>query len=97
MMWTDDIETLTDGQVIARRNMRLGLWAGMRLGFRGEKLSAYAREVIAADYALPGPDDVIAKIRADFEEYGVDASDEMIRHEVLRRERQARAELLATD
>ena len=46
---------LTDGQVIARRNMRLGIWAGMRLGLRDDRLSRYARDVMDADYAQARP------------------------------------------
>ncbi len=31
-MSIEEIEMHTEGQVIGRRNLRLGLWAGMRLG-----------------------------------------------------------------
>ncbi len=92
-----DIERHTDGQVIARRNMRIGLWAGMRLGLRDDRLSRYAREVMDADYQRPGPDDVVEKIRADFDEHGVEFADDLILMEIQRVERQVRAELLATD
>lgn len=92
-----EIERHTDGQVIARRNMRIGLWAGMRLGLRDDRLSRYAREVMAADYLRPGPDDIVEKIRADFDEHGVDFADDLILMEIQRVERQVRAELLATD
>jgi hypothetical protein len=93
----DDIEVRTDGQVVARRNMRLGLWAGMRLGLRGERLENYARDVMDADYIMPGPADVIAKIRHDFDRHGVDFPSDLIGLELQRIERQVRSELLATD
>ena len=96
-MSLDEIEFRTDGQVIARRNMRLGLWAGMRLGLRGERLTDYARDVMDADYLLPGPEDVVRKIRADFDEHGVEFSTDLIRMELQRIERQVRAELITTD
>ena len=96
-MSLDEIETHTDGQIIARRNLRLGLWAGMRLGFRGDRLADYARDVMDADYRLPGTDDVIAKINSDFEERGVEFPQDLIRLEMQRIERQVRSELLATD
>lgn len=96
-MSLDDIERHTDGQVVARRNMRIGLWAGMRLGLREERLAAYARDVMDADYIVPGPEDVIAKIRQDFDHHGVDFPPDLIRLELQRIERQVRSELLATD
>jgi hypothetical protein len=96
-MSLDEIERHTDGQVIARRNMRLGLWAGMRLGLRGDRLADYAREVMDADYLLPGPEDVVRKIRTDFEASGVEFSVDLIRLELQRLERQVRAELITTD
>lgn len=96
-MSLDELERHTDGQVVALRNMRFGLWAGMRLGFRGERLSDYARDVMDADYVVPGPDDVIAKVRVDFDHCGVDFPCDLIRLELQRIERQVRSELLATD
>jgi hypothetical protein len=96
-MSLDNIERHTDGQVIARRNMRIGLWAGMRLGLREDRLSRYARDVMDADYRKPGPDDVVEKIRTDFDKHGVEFGEDLIRMEIQRIERQVRAELMATD
>lgn len=96
-MSLDEIERLTDDQVVARRNLRLGVWAGMRLGLRGDKLSAYARDVMDADYRLPGPHDVVEKIAEDFDERGVDCPRDLILMEVQRIERQVRMEFMATD
>lgn len=96
-MTLDEIESHTDGQIIARRNMRLGLWAGMRLGLRDHRLADYARDVMTADYRVAGPDDVIAKIRVDFDDHGVDIFEDLIQLELQRLERQLRCELLATD
>ena len=96
-MSLDNIERHTDGQVIARRNMRIGLWAGMRLGLWEDRLSRYARDVMDADYRKPGPDDVVEKIRTDFDKHGVEFGEDLIRMEIQRIERQVRAELMATD
>ena len=35
----------------ARRNKLLGLWAAEQLGMSGDAATAYAREVVAADFA----------------------------------------------
>ena len=96
-MSIDEIERLTDDQVVARRNMQLGVWAGMRLGFRGDRLSAYTREVMDADFRLPGPWDVIEKIAEDFEERGVDCPRDLIMMEVQRIERDVRRQFTMTD
>ena len=96
-MTFDDFEHLTADQVVARRNMRIGYWAGMRLGLRGERLSAYARDVMQADYELPGPQDVVNKISLDFSEHGVDFPADLILMELQRVESQVRREFTMTD
>ena len=45
----------------ARRNKLLGLWAADQLGLTGDEAQAYAREVIKADLAEPGDEDVVRK------------------------------------
>jgi hypothetical protein len=63
----------------ARRNRLLGLWAAAQMGLAGDAAQAYAREVIKADLAEPGEEDVFRKIRADFDAKGVGQSDHQIR------------------
>ena len=63
----------------ARRNKLLGLWAAEKLGKTGEDAAAYAKEVIRADFAEPGDEDVFRKIRSDFDAAGVQQSDHQIR------------------
>jgi hypothetical protein len=63
----------------ARRNKLLGLWAADQLGLSGDKAQAYAREVIKADLAEPGDEDVFRKVRSDFDAKGVEQSDHQIR------------------
>jgi hypothetical protein len=63
----------------ARRNRLLGLWAAAQMGLAGDAAQAYAREVIKADLAEPGDEDVFRKVRADFDAKGVDQSDHQIR------------------
>ena len=38
----------------ARRNKLLGLWAAEKLGITGDAATAYAREVVAADFEQAG-------------------------------------------
>ena len=66
----------------ARRNKLLGLWAAELMGVTGDAAQAYAREVIKADLEEPGEEDVVRKIRRDFDAKGVDQSDHQIRRQM---------------
>ena len=69
----------TKFRAMARRNKLLGLWAAEKLGKTGEDADAYAKEVVRADFEEAGDDDVLRKIRADFDAAGVAQSDVQIR------------------
>lgn len=62
----------------ARRNRLLGLWAADRQGISGDAASAYARDVVAADFEEAG-DGVFRKVAADLEAGGVAVTEEQIR------------------
>jgi hypothetical protein len=63
----------------SRRNRLLGQWAAEKLGKTGEAADAYTREVIRADMQEAGDEDVVRKLRGDFEQAGVQQSDDEIR------------------
>lgn len=63
----------------ARRNKLLGLWAAEKLGLSGADAEEYAKEVVRADFASPGEEDVFQKLRQDFDAKGVVQSDHQIR------------------
>ena len=63
----------------ARRNKLLGLWAADKLGLTGDEAQAYAREIVKADLAEPGEEDVLRKVRSDFDAKGIAESDHQIR------------------
>ena len=63
----------------ARRNKRLGLWAAEMLGLAGAEAETCAKGVVMADFEAPGDDDVLQKIRKDFDAKGVAQSDHQIR------------------
>ncbi len=52
-------------KAFARRNKMLGLWAAGLLGKSGPDAETYAKEIVIADLAEHGDDDVIAKLKAD--------------------------------
>jgi hypothetical protein len=55
----------------ARRNKLLGLWAAEKLGLSGDAATAYAKEVVAADFEEAGDQDVQNKVVKDFAAKGV--------------------------
>jgi len=67
----------------ARRNKLLGLWAAEKLGKAGDEAQAYAKEVVKADFQEAGDEDVLRKVRNDFDAAGVNESDEAIRRKML--------------
>jgi hypothetical protein len=79
----------------ARRNRLLGLWAAGEMGITGDAAQAYAREVVKADLAEPGAEDVFRKIRADFDAKGVNQSDHQIRRMMAETMGQAIAQIEA--
>ena len=58
----------------ARRNKLFGLWAAGQMGLSGEEAHEYAKSVVKVDFAEPGDEDVLRKVRADFDAKGVDQS-----------------------
>jgi hypothetical protein len=66
----------------ARRNKMLGQWAAGKLGLSGADADAYAKAVVLADFESAGDDDVIGKVRKDFEAKGVGSSEQEIRRQL---------------
>jgi hypothetical protein len=66
-------------KAMARRNKLLGLWAAEKLGLSGPAADSYAKEVVIADFEEAGDDDVLRKVRKDFDAKGVAQSNEQIR------------------
>src|SRR5215471_27467 len=55
----------------ARCNMRIGLWAGAKLGLPEERRAVYALEVMLSGMIDLGHDDVIDKIMHDFNKHEI--------------------------
>lgn len=71
-------------KIIVRRNRLLGLWAAEKLGLAGDEATAYAKEVVSADFEEPGDEDVIRKVTKDFGEKGVAAGEAEVRDQITR-------------
>jgi hypothetical protein len=66
----------------ARRDKLLAHWAAAKLGKTSEAEKSYVNEVIVADLAQPGDEELFRKIRRDFDSAGVVMSDRQI-HEKM--------------
>jgi hypothetical protein len=64
----------------SRRNRFLGEWAAEKLGLTGTAVDDYVRAVRKADLLEKGHEDVIRKIRGDFEAAGVGIGEAEIRN-----------------
>jgi hypothetical protein len=77
-----------------RRNKLLGLWAADRQGMSGDAASAYARDVVAADFE-EGGNGVFRKVTGDLEGGGVAVTEDQIRTKMVELMVQAIAQVKA--
>ena len=63
----------------ARCNKLLGMWAAEKLGISGDAATAYAKEVVAADFEEAGDGDVLRKVLGDFTAKSVAVTEPQIR------------------
>ena len=63
----------------ARRNRLLGLWVAEKLGMSGDAASAYAKEVIAAEFEEAGDAEVVRKVSRDLAAKGAAITEAQIR------------------
>jgi hypothetical protein len=63
----------------ARRNRLLGLWAAEKLAMSADAATAYAKEVVAADFEEAGDGDVARKVMADLGAKGVAITEAQLR------------------
>ena len=52
-------------KAVSRRDRLLGLWAAGLMGKSGDEADAYARDIVRADFAEHGDEDVMRKLEAD--------------------------------
>jgi hypothetical protein len=63
----------------ARRNRLLGMWVAEKLGITGDAATAYAKEVVAADFEEAGDGDVVRKVIGDLTAKGVAITEPQLR------------------
>jgi hypothetical protein len=67
-----------------------------QLGLSGEEAQSYAKDVVVADFDLPGDEDILSKVRTDLEAKSVEVSDHVLQKR-LQELRQAAAEQIRTE
>jgi hypothetical protein len=78
-----------------RRNKLFGLWlAQEHLGLKGDAALSYAKDVVMADFDLPGDDDIFTKVKADLGKAGKSLSDHQLRKNLEECERIAREQIM---
>lgn len=79
-----------------RRNKLFGLWvAQTHLGLAGDAAVQYAKDVVMADFELPGDDDMLAKVKADLEKAGQTVSDHQLDKQLTELEAAARQQVMS--
>lgn len=58
----------------ARAVSLFGAWAAQQLGLEGADAEAYAQQVVDADFEMPGTEDFLKKVEADFSGKGIEMS-----------------------
>jgi hypothetical protein len=82
-------------KVAARRDKLLGLWAAAHFGLVGTAAEIYAQDVVAADLARPGDEDVVEKLVKDFADRSIAIGAAQIRDELQRCAVEAKKQIMA--
>lgn len=90
-------EEKTSFNVEARCSKLYGLWAAEKLGLEGPDARTYAGEVVESNLEEPGFEDVLRKVRADFDEKGLDVSEHMMRKELDKALEEAKRQVMKED
>jgi hypothetical protein len=87
------LEQELEFKAIARRDRRVGEWAGRLMGLEGKALEDYAASIVREDMKSVGDDDVFRKLHNDLTASGIDIRDSAIHTEMDRQLATAREEI----
>jgi hypothetical protein len=74
-----------------RRNKMFGFWVARDLlGLSDDAATAYAKEVVMADFELPGDNDMMEKVKVDLGKVGKSVSDHQLDKHLKQFEAEAR-------
>lgn len=78
-----------------RRNRLFGTWIAQdRLGLGADEAAAYARDVVTADFEMPGDSDVLGKVKADLGRAGKEVPDHVLDRRLRECEARAREQVV---
>ena len=80
--------------VEAKCSKLYGLWAAEKLGLSADEAKTYAMEVVSANLDEPGFDDVLRKVKADFDLKGLQISDKEMKLELDKALEKARQQVI---
>lgn len=83
-----------DFAVEARCSKLFGLWAASLIGLEGADAKTYATSVVEANLEEAGFEDVLKKVRGDFDEKGVQISDHMLEVELDKALKEAKRQII---
>ena len=69
-------------KVAARSNKYLGEWASLKLGKNEEEKRNYIQEIIKADMEEAGQEDVLRKLKKDFQTASINVEDSEIKDQM---------------
>lgn len=79
-----------------RRNKLFGLWiAEEHLGLAGDAATAYAKDVVMADFEAPGDNDMLGKVRGDLARQDRPVADDRLARKLSELEVAARAQVMS--
>ncbi|MGH1403641.1 MAG: DUF1476 domain-containing protein [Alphaproteobacteria bacterium] len=84
-----------DFAIEARVSKLYGLWAAEKLGLSEANALTYATEVVSANLEEPGFDDVLRKVRADFDQKGLEISNHLMEVELKKAIDEAKKQVMA--
>ena len=85
----------TKFKIGARRAKLVGLWAADKLGLTGQDAEDYAKLMVSVDLTEAGDADIIAKLKADFENRALDVSDHDINKALAETAEKAKQQIMA--
>ncbi len=83
-----------DFAVEARCSKLFGLWAASQIGLEGADAKTYAASVVEANLDEAGFDDILRKVRKDFDEKGLEISDHMLDIELDKALKEAQRQII---
>lgn len=81
--------------VEARGSKLFGLWAAKQMGLEGPDALTYAHEVVESNLEEAGFEDVLRKVRADFEEKNIKVSAHMMKVELDKALEEAKKQIMS--